>query len=439
MLKYLERIIAFASRMLYYTHKYKLSFDKAFQYIAKEMRNELKGYGLRRFYEISWNIVSNYYKLRHIEEVVYGANKGYKRLVMLWLVFYGEKYLQEIKGYSRVKKKFLKSLPVKSLDAINILAVSKDDIRRLSIEKSYPYWFVKILADNLGLSETEKLLDVMNKEFYWIRINTLKIDYDKALKLLEAEGVTFKVDKDLWYMLEVLEYKKPLYQLELLKQGFIITQDKASAMVVEALDPQPDEKILDACAAPGIKASLVMQLTENKADLILVDISRNRVNNMVKLLKLYGVDLSRVEIILADSIHRTIHGRVDKALLDAPCSSSGTIPRDPAVKLHLDDISWVKRFPRLQYSLLNTIVEEAYETIYATCSLIPWEGEEVIERLLQNRSDIRLQEPINKGLHGYSKYKVSRKVRRFFPHIHKTEGFFVSKIISQLQCQQATQ
>ncbi len=429
--KYLERIIVFVSRMLYYAHKYKLSFDKAFQYVAREMRDELRGYSLRRFYEISWNIVSNYYKLRYIERLVYGANKGYRRLVMLWLAFYGEKYLEEIKGYSRVKKKFLKTLPSKiSIDVTSISETLDDNIEKLSVEKSYPYWFVKILVDNLGFDETEKLLDAMNKEFYWIRINTLKIDYDKALKLLEAEGVTFEIDKDIWYMLKVLEFKKPLYQIELLKQGFIITQDKASAMVVEALNPQPGDKILDACAAPGIKASLIMQLTENKADLVLVDISRNRVNNMIKLLKLYGVDTSRVEVVLADSVHKTIRGKVDKALLDAPCSSSGTIPRDPAVKLHLDDISWIRRFPKLQYSLLETVVDEAYETIYATCSLIPWEGEEIVERLLHSKSVVKLQDPLNNGSPGYSKYEVSQKVRRFFPHTHRTEGFFISKITS---------
>ncbi len=434
MSKYLERIIVFASKVLYYAHKYKLSFDKAFQYVAKEMKDELKNYGLRRFYQMSWDIVLNYYKLRHIEKIVYGANKGYKRLVMLWLVLYGDKYLQDIKGYDRVKKRFVKNLPRKSYDKNIILTApnTNDNIEKLSIEKSFPYWFVKILVDNLGLDETERLLDAMNKEFYWIRINTLKIDYDKALKILEAEGVTYRVDKDLWYMLEVVDYKKPLYQLELLKQGFIITQDKASAMVVEALEPQANDRILDACAAPGIKASLIMQLTDNKANLILVDISRNRLNSMVKLLKLYGVDLDRVEVILADSVHKNIRGRVDKALLDAPCSSSGTVPRDPAVKLHLDDISWVKRFPKLQYNLLNTVIEEAHETIYATCSLIPWEGEEVLEKLLENRNDVELQDPIDKGRHGYSRYSVSNKVRRFFPHVHRTEGFFVSKILGYL-------
>ena len=429
--KYLEQLIAFASRLLYYTHKHKLSFDKAFQLVFKELRDRLKGYSLRRFYEVSWHVVSHYHRLRYIEKRVYGANKGYRRLVMLWLALYGERYLGGVKGYSRVRKKYLRTLPQVMTGLDDVLKEVSDPIEELSVKKSYPYWFVKLLVDHLGFNETERLLDAMNREFYWIRVNTLKIDYDKALRMLESEGVLFEIDKDLWYMLKVLDHRKPLYQLELLRQGFIVTQDKASAMVVEALKPQPGERILDACAAPGIKASLIMQLTENKANLILADISRNRVNNMVKLLRLYGVDIKQVEVLVADSAHRIIRNRVDKALLDAPCSSSGTVPRDPAVKVHLDDIVWVKRFPRLQYSLLNTVVEEAYETIYATCSLIPWEGEEIVDRLLRNKSNIILQPPLDKGLPGYRRYQVSQMVRRFFPHIHRTEGFFLAKIVNQ--------
>ena len=430
MSKYIERLVTFVSRLLYYAHKYRLSFDKAFQYVARDMKEKLRDYSLRRFYEVSWRVVSDYYKLRFLERKTYGANKGYRRLVMLWLSFFGEKYLGDLKEYGRVRRRYIKSLP-KRVDFDEIIISLEDRVKKLAIEESYPLWFTRLMVKHLGYAGAFKLLRAMNEEYYWIRINTLKIDYDRALKLLEAEDVVFEADKDLWYMLKVIDYKKPLYQLELLKQGYIITQDKASAMVVEALSPKPKEKILDACAAPGIKASLVMQLTDNKADLILVDISRNRLNNMVKLLKHYGVDMNRVEIVLADSIHRITRSRVDKALLDAPCSSSGTISRDPAVKLHLDDISWIERFPKIQYGLLNAVVEEAEETIYATCSLIPWEGEEIIERIVKEKPDIILEEPLRKGLLGYNAYSIAAKVRRFFPHIHRTEGFFISKITHQ--------
>jgi len=427
--KYLETLISFTARMLYYIDKYKLSFDKAFQYTVKDYKDKLRGYSLKRFYDVSWNVVLNYHKLRFIEKKIYGVNKGYKRLVMLWATYFGENLLYEISGYERLKRKFTKSLP----RPINIdEELSKlDFIDRLSVRLSYPKWFVKLLSKYLDEHELRLLLESLNKEFYWIRVNTLKIDIDKAIRLLEAEDVIVEPDRDLWYMLKVVDYKKPLYQLQLLQQGYVITQDKASAMVVEALKPESGERILDACSAPGIKASLIMQLTENRAYLVLVDISRDRTYNMVKLLKKYGVDTERVEVLIADSTKPTINRKLDKVLVDAPCSSSGTMPRDPSIRIHLEDLEWVKRFPELQRRLLTTNLELGIEVVYAVCSLIPWEGEEVIEYVISSHSNVELVKPDIPGVGGYQGFSVSNKVIRFFPHIHRTEGFFITKIVSK--------
>lgn len=426
--KYLDVLIGFVARILYYIDKYKLSFDKAFQYTLRDYKEKVKSYSLKRFYDVAWNVVLSYYKLRFLEERIFGAHKGYKRLVTLWVVFLGEQLLGEVSGYNRLKRKFTRNIP-KRIDLEEELS-RLDTIERLAIELSYPKWFVELLSKYMDLSGLKKMLESMNKKFYWIRVNTLKIDVDKAIKLLEAEDIVVEPDKNLWYMLKVIDYKKPLYQLQLLQQGYIVAQDKASAMVVEALAPQPGDKILDACAAPGIKASLIMQLTENRAELVLVDISRDRTYNMVKLLRKYGVDTSKVEVVIADSTKPTINRRLDKALLDVPCSSSGALPRDPSIRIHLEDVEWVKRFPYLQRMLLEANIPFADEIVYATCSLIPWEGEEVIEYIMKTCRNVDLAKPDIPGVSGYKGYDVSSRVVRFFPHMHRTEGFFLAKIIS---------
>ncbi len=424
--KYLETLVDFVARMLYYIDKYKLSFDKAFQYTLSDYRKRLRGYSLKRFYNVSWNVVLNYYKLRFIEEKVYGATKGYKRLVTLWMYYLGNDTLKEIKGYNRFIRKLSKSMP-KNIDLDEELS-KLDSVSRIAVELSYPKWFVELLLKYMSDSEVTRLLESMNNEFYWIRVNTLKIDVDKAIRLLEAENVSVEQDKDLWYMLKVIDYSKPLYQLELLKEGYIITQDKASAMVVEALEPEENDVIIDMCAAPGIKASLIMQLTENKANMVLMDISRDRVYNMVKLLRKYGVDINRVQIVIADSTKPPISYRANKVLLDAPCTSSGTLPRDPSIRIHLDDIEWVKKFPKLQLSLLKSALRLGYEVVYAVCSLLPWEGEEVVEKIVGSENNVVLERPGIPGSSGYKSYDISGKVVRFFPHIHRAEGFFIAKI-----------
>ena len=425
--RYINLLLEFASKVLYYIERYKASFDKAFQYTLDDMKDKLRGYSLKRFYNVSWSIVLNYYKLRFIEKEIYGSTGGTKRLTRLWALYFGEE-LEDIECYSIFKRRIAKSIPkYTSLDDI-LGKSSLSDLEKLAIEYSYPLWFTELLVKLLGLNDTKMIMECMNREYYWLRVNTLKIDVDKAIKLLEDNNVVVEEDKDLWYMLKVIDFKKPLYELNIIREGKVVIQDKGSALVVEALKPQPHDIIFDACAAPGIKTSLIMQLTENKCRIIAADISRDRIKSMVKLLKLYGVKLENIDIMVLDSSRNTLRRRVDKALVDAPCSSSGTISRDPAVKIHLNDISWVKRFPQIQTRILSSVVTQADEVVYATCSLIPWEGEEVVESIV-SRLNCKLVTPQIIGDSGYKYYrKVYTKVKRLYPHRHGVEGFFIAKL-----------
>ena len=332
--------------------------------------------------------------------------------------------------YKILKKKWQRNLP-RHINLHDIRQLDISDIEGLAIKYSYPLWFVQLLAKHLDIAEVRSILESMNREYYWLRVNTLKMDVDKAIKALEKHGVIVEQDKDLWYMLKVLKYSKPLYELELIRKGCVIIQDKGSALVVEALKPQIGDEILDACAAPGVKTSLIMQLTENRSKIIAVDLSRERVKSMVKLLKTFGVKLDNVDIVIADSMKTLLRRKADKALVDAPCSSSGTVSRDPAVKIHLNDVAWVKRFPIIQKRILSSIITLAYETVYATCSLIPWEGEEVVEEVLST-APCKLEHLTIIGDPGYQSYhKVCNNVKRLYPHKYQVEGFFIAKLFTQ--------
>jgi len=238
--------------------------------------------------------------------------------------------------------------------------------------------------------------------------------------------VVVERDRDLWYMLRVLDYEKPLHRLPQLSRCEIVMQDKASAMVVEALAPEPGERVLDLAAAPGVKASLVMQLTDNRARLILIDLSRERVSRMRRFLKCMGVDMDRVDIVLADSTRLSLSRGLDKALVDAPCTGSGTVSRDPAVKVFLEDETVVNELQQIQRGMLATALSHAETTVFATCSVLPREGEEIVSNL----SD-KLVDPGISGSPGYSTYPFSNSVRRFLPHRHATHGFFIAKLVKR--------
>ena len=426
--KRVEALLDFSAQVLYEILRRHLGFDKAFQAALHSPKAAAtKHIPLKMLYKVSRSVVSDYYLLRYAENYIYGRRgDSTRRLVRLWLLLRAN---EEFFGtlwdpVRRYRKKLLKSLP-RRIESVDELVENIEDlVERLAVKLSYPRWFVEIFVRRLGIDETRELLEELNKEKWWIRVNTLKADVDTIAEKLYEKGVVVRRDKDLEYMLEVIDYNEPLHHLDEMWRGEIVFQDKASAMVVEALQPSENDKILDLAAAPGIKASLVMQLTENKARLVLVDVSWERARRMMRLLRLYGVDMSRVEIVVADSREWRPRTTFDKTILDAPCTSSGTVGKDPAVKIHLEDESWVTRFPQLQHDLLRAaLLTDTDMIVYATCSLLPSEGEEHFKDL-----EHMLREPPIPGSLGYPDYAFSRLVRRFFPHKHSTQGFFIASL-----------
>ncbi|MGC9148961.1 MAG: RsmB/NOP family class I SAM-dependent RNA methyltransferase [Sulfolobales archaeon] len=290
---------------------------------------------------------------------------------------------------------------------------------------SVPQWFYEELRSLLGEDETQKLLLSMEKRFYWLRINTLKAPEEKTLRLLEKDGIVVEKDKDLWYLYKVLNYKKPLRQSEAIRNYYAILQDKASCLVVEALRPEKDDKILDMAAAPGIKTSLIAMLTEDEAKIVAEDLSRKRIYVMKHLLKKLGVKKS-IDVVLADgrySPHRP--GSFNKILIDAPCSSSGALGKDPAIRISLIKKDKVSYYAKIQENMLSKALELGDEIVYAVCSLLPEEGEEI---LLKFSGIVSFEKILEKFSRGYKRYREHNYFVRTFPHKDFSEGFFIAKM-----------
>lgn len=430
--KFVRTLIDFSAKVIYTVVVKRVGFERAFKQVLKTYSKAPSIVPLKILYWVSHDIVADYYTLKHVDKTIYGGEGGssFKRIAKLWLAFKGprNRYLEDYAdNIERLRRRLLKST-AKYSSLEDILESIDDPVKRLAIELSYPAWFVETIIQLVGFETARKLLAALNEEKWWIRVNTLKIDVDTVAERLLDKGVVVKRDSDLDYMLEVVDFNEPLHHLEEFWRGEIVFQDKASAMVVEALEPEPGDFILDMAAAPGVKDTLIMQLTDNKAHIIAVDVSYQRLRRMLKLMKMYGVDTSKIELLHADSTYYTLSRGVDKILLDAPCTSSGAIGKDPAIKLHLNNLSWVKKFPELQARLLDNALKQPgeYSVVYAVCSILHFEGEEQIVKILDRAS---LETPPVPGVEGYSMYSISSRVKRFFPHIHNTQGFFIAKIL----------
>lgn len=128
--------------------------------------------------------------------------------------------------------------------------------------------------------------------------------------------------------------------------------------------------------APGMKTSLIMMLSDNKARVVAVDISYKRSLLGRQLLGKLGVDLSRVYVVVNDSRDVQLRKVFDKVLLDAPCSNSGAMSKDPGLKITLTE-SKVRYYSAVQKELISRSVSLGKTVVYSTCSLMPEEGEEV--------------------------------------------------------------
>ncbi len=383
MVKESKAAVKVLAAVLYEVINHRVSVDVAFKRACKgrcasclEEREAL--------YSMARELVSEYLKVM----CVVGRRKSFAQVVRLWL---------------------------QGIDAENMSPWCR---------LSYSEWFYSKITSLLGVEEGEKLLEAMNNREWWLRINTLKAPEERVLKELEKEGVEYEVDKHFSYMVRVISSPKPIRLLKPVKEFEAVPQDKASAAVVEALAPDPGDEVIDMAYAPGMKTSLIMQLTENRAKVTAVDLSYRRALLGYGLLKRLGVDLSRVNIVSADARDLRFRRGFDKVLLDAPCSNSGAVSKDPGIKINLTP-SKVQYYSGIQRGLIRKAVELGNVIVYSTCSLMPEEGEYVIAEVAEK---VKLERVITWASEGYSVVDFSSKLMRFFPHKHRTEGFFLAKL-----------
>ncbi|NPE09894.1 MAG: RsmB/NOP family class I SAM-dependent RNA methyltransferase [Asgard group archaeon] len=211
------------------------------------------------------------------------------------------------------------------------------------------------------------------------------------------------------------------------RNGKIFIQDKASVFAVTALDPKPGDIVLDACAAPGMKTHLVWELMKGNGCLLANDISYNRLKSAQ--LRFRSIGAKNIDWINNDSTKTSILN-ANKILIDAPCTSTGIIQSHPSYKWRLNK-KWLFSIMTIQNKILEGIISSysekpGTEIVYSTCSVLPHEGENQIDSILE-RYNIDLLEGPKQGSVGYANYECTQKVRRFFPHIHETNGFFIAR------------
>lgn len=252
-----------------------------------------------------------------------------------------------------------------------------------------------------------------------LRVNRRHLDREHYLENLNrldiaASATPFSIDGI------TLQSPRDVLTLPGFAEGDISVQDEAAQLSARLLDLKPGQRVLDACCAPGGKTCHILELLDNEGDVIALDISPTRLERVEDNLSRLGLHAQLIDADAADTASWWDGKPFDRILLDAPCSATGVIRRHPDVKL-LRNPTDIAKLAKLQLTLLRALwplLIEGGVLLYATCSTLPQENDDVIKAFSRDVSDISVESiAVNAGLE-------TPVGRQLLPKINGHDGFF---------------
>lgn len=260
----------------------------------------------------------------------------------------------------------------------------------------------------------------------YVRVNTLRTTDEEFAKTLQNIGISHQIHTDIPHCFEL----KCAYlgnKLELTDKNCYYYQDKASQYACLALGAQPDEAIADVCAAPGGKSFTVAQMLQNTGRILSCDVYPQKCETIERRAAELGItNLSAAVRDASAPCPEPLKGAFDRVICDVPCSGLGVIRRKPEIRYKsLDEL---KELPTLQYAILQRsaeLVKAGGVLQYSTCTLNPAENEQIAERFLSEHPEFSPRVLPLKSCFEAAGLTPSHTIT-LFPHIHKTDGFFIA-------------
>ena len=290
---------------------------------------------------------------------------------------------------------------------------------------SHPLWLVKTWINIFGKEDTLALCRANNEmPPITIRINTLKTSQEELEQKLNAEG--FCCVKTLFSPdgIVLTDSTEPVQKTDFFRQGLLRVQDEGAQLVSYLINPKQSENILDACAGSGGKTTHLAAIMKNDGKILAIDRHEGKLAELRKEIDRLGINnIQTQQVNLGIMLPETLAEKFDQVLVDAPCSGTGTLRRNPEIKWRAK-ASDLKGYAVTQKTILQNAaaaVKKGGRLIYCTCSLLPAENEDVIRRFLTKNPQFTLDhipETMKETLFDKSGFF------RTYPHIHNTDGFF---------------
>ena len=298
-----------------------------------------------------------------------------------------------------------------------------------------PEW----LENELKIQYNDEIIDQIKQGFEserktTFRVNTIKSNDQEIIEELEVNQIKYKIiNKNIVENVQtptifVLENDDEIRKTKIYNEGKIYIQNLSSMMPPLFLNPKEQEDILDMAAAPGGKTTQIAAMSKNKANITACERNTIRLDKMLYNINKQGANIYCIN---KNSIELDDFLKFDKILLDAPCTGSGTINDKTNFEKNLTK-SLLEKTTKTQEKLLNKaikLLKKDGELIYSTCSIFKKENDEIIQKVISQNHNIRLEkidilnkENINmiKGIDGKT---ITILPNEYF------EGFYIAKLV----------
>ncbi|HIZ93623.1 16S rRNA (cytosine(967)-C(5))-methyltransferase RsmB [Flavonifractor sp. An112] len=294
-----------------------------------------------------------------------------------------------------------------------------------AVRYSHPQWLADLFTRRLGREEAAALMAANNGEPpTCAQVNTTRATVEEVTDSLRAEGV--EVQPHAWLPnCLLLSHTGSLEELTAFREGLFYIQDAAAKLAVLAADPREGMDVLDACAAPGGKSFAAAIAMWGEGKVVSCDIHPHKMDLIQAGAKRLGLDCITAEVLDGRECKEEFLDGFDLVLADVPCSGLGIIRKKPDIRYK--DPKPLEGLPRVQKAILDNVcryVRPGGVLLYATCTLLERENEDVVRAFLDKHKDFTLERfQLPGDFEGAREGMVT-----CWPHRHGTDGFFFAKL-----------
>ncbi|MHB1141065.1 MAG: RsmB/NOP family class I SAM-dependent RNA methyltransferase [Sulfuricaulis sp.] len=295
-----------------------------------------------------------------------------------------------------------------------------------AIQANMPDWLAQRLRAQFGDAEALALAAALNHPApVDMRVNTIKARREEVQTRLAQEG--FPCELTPYSPAGLRRHDRaPIFKTLCFKEGLFEVQDEGSQLLALMLEPRRQEMVVDFCAGAGGKTLHLGALMANTGTVYAFDVLAKRLEKLKPRLRRAGLNNVRMVTISheRDARVQRLKGKIDRVLVDAPCSGTGTLRRNPDIKWRDINLAELADTQQRILAAAAELLKPGGRLVYATCSLLQEENEDIVEKFLAARPEFHMV-PVNEILERrHIPLSMTGNALRLLPHLHQTDGFY---------------